>query len=124
MGAVLRFPPAGQTDLPVRTGRVPGHRRAGDEGAARRRPAIAAPGPSPPPLAVKGTLTPAGSETELRIAWADIAKLTGAKPADFNFGVVLNSSDDGKQLARRTFRFANDASYRLANCWAGMVVAP
>jgi outer membrane protein assembly factor BamB len=77
----------------------------------------------PPLLGAKGAFHPPGSETELRIAWADIAKLTGAKPADFNFGVILDSSDDGKQVARRIRRFANDASYRLANCWATLALA-
>ena len=58
----------------------------------------------------------------MTIAWDTIAKLTGADPADFQFGVILNSSDDGTQRTARTRRFANDASYRLANCTATLVL--
>ena len=77
-----------------------------------------------PEAQVTGALGKGGSRTTVRISWAEIRKLAGGKPADFNFGVILNSSDDGESLVGRTRRFANDASYRLANCRARMIVDP
>ncbi len=75
-----------------------------------------------PPLRVAGKLTPTGTATTVRIAWDEITKLVGARPGDFAFGAILNSSDNGKTLTRRTYKYANAASYRLANCQATLVL--
>ena len=78
-----------------------------------------------PAAKVTGPPRDGGSKTAVRIAWADVRKLLAARaPVDFHFGAILNSSDDGKTVVERTHRFANDASYRLANCWAHIVVDP
>jgi len=94
----------------------------------------AAAGPAHPELTVTGTLTPRGSETTVTLPWAEISKLAGGvlaptlgeggRPADFAFGVTLNSSDDGDKLATRTYKFANADSYRLTNGWATFVLDP
>ena len=75
-----------------------------------------------PPLRVAGKLTQTGSLTTVRLAWDEMAKLVGARPADFAFGAILNSSDNGKTLTGRTYAFANAASYRLANAQATLVL--
>ncbi|HUT10333.1 MAG TPA: PQQ-binding-like beta-propeller repeat protein, partial [Thermoguttaceae bacterium] len=77
---------------------------------------------SPPKLRVTGTLDEKGSTTTVRIPWTEIEGLVGGKVDDFDFGVILNSSDDGRTRLKRTRRFANDASYRLANCRAKVVL--
>lgn len=76
---------------------------------------------SAPELDVAGRLGEDGSRTTVRVPWAEIEKLAGREVADFNFGLILNSSDDGRSLVKRTYKFANDASYRLANCWGRLV---
>ncbi len=77
-----------------------------------------------PEMKVAGKMTPTGSTTTVRIAWREIAKLAGAKPADFTFGVILNSSNDGKSRTARTYKFADNTSYSLANCWGTMILGP
>jgi len=75
-----------------------------------------------PPLNVKGMTVADGTVMRVRIAWREIAKLVGAKPVDFTFGAILNSSDDGKTLTGRTYKFANAVSYRLANAQATLAL--
>lgn len=75
-----------------------------------------------PPIDVTGKVTTNGSLTTVRIAWREIVKLVGAKPPDFTFGAILNSSDDGMTLTGRAYKFANAASYRLANARATLVL--
>jgi len=75
-----------------------------------------------PPMGVVGKVVEDGSVTSVRIAWSEIVTLVGAKPADFTFGAILNSSDDGKTLTKRTYAFANAVSYRLANAQATLAI--
>ncbi|MFH1732321.1 MAG: PQQ-binding-like beta-propeller repeat protein [Planctomycetota bacterium] len=77
-----------------------------------------------PRIEVSGTRDKAGSATTVRIAWAEIAKLAGGRPAEFTFGAILNSSDDGRTRRGRSYKFANNASHRLANFQASLVVDP
>jgi len=60
----------------------------------------------------------AGTSTVVRIPWAEVAKAAGVRADDFTFGAILNSSDDGDKLTKRTCRFANSTSFRLANAQA------
>ena len=82
------------------------------------------PGPFAPAPEVKvaGKTDATGSATTVRIAWADIARLTGGKSAEFLFGTILNSSDNGQRRTKRVHRFANHASYRLANVWGAFTL--
>lgn len=84
------------------------------------------PGPWAQPfaLAVEGAPVADGSRTLVRLAWAEAEKLAGAKPASFGFGAILNSSDDGKTLTRRTCRFATRSSYRLADLLCTVSLGP
>jgi len=82
----------------------------------------AGPWSNPPGPEVTGTLDTRGSTTTVRIPWSKIESLVGGKVDDFDFGAILNSSDDGRTRLKRTRRFANDASYRLANCRANVVL--
>jgi len=77
-----------------------------------------------PGLDVAGEGDPTGSRTTVRIPWEKIRALTGGDPAEFTFGAILNASDDGKTLTGRTYKFANAASYRLANARATIVLDP
>ncbi len=94
--------------------------------AIGRRPASWQAGPwsEAPKLELAGGRVEKGSQTTVKIAWAEIEKLAGRRPADFNFGAILNSSHDGAQRTGRTRKFADDSSYRLANCWGNLVVDP
>jgi len=83
----------------------------------------AGPWSSPPEIEVSGTLDEKGTTTNVRLPWREIEKLVGGKVDDFDFGVILNSSDDGRTRRKRTRLFANDASYRLANCRANLLIA-
>ena len=78
--------------------------------------------PACPPMRLAGRLIRYGTETTVRIAWRDIIKLVGRKPVDCGFGAILNSSLTGEKLTKRTYKFANAASYRLANCQATLVL--
>jgi len=60
----------------------------------------------------------AGTSIVVRIPWAEVAKAAGGRAGDFAFGAILNSSDDGTKLTRRTYRFATSTSFRLANAQA------
>jgi hypothetical protein len=81
-------------------------------------------GSAHPTLTVTGALTDTGSETTVRLPWAQIDQLAGARPADFAFGVTLNASDDGDKRSGRAHRFANADSYRLTNGWASFYLDP
>lgn len=59
-----------------------------------------------------------GTSTVVRIPWAEVAKAAGGRAADFAFGAILNSSDDGAKLTERTYRFATATSFRLASAQA------
>ena len=50
--------------------------------------------------------------------------LAGGRPAEFAFGAILNSSDDGRTRRRRSYKFASNASYRLANFQASLIADP
>ena len=82
----------------------------------------AAVGPAHPQVQVSGAVTETGSETTVAIPWAEIEGLADGRPADFVFGVTLNASDDGQELAGRAHCFASPDSYRLTNGWATFVL--
>ncbi len=75
-----------------------------------------------PAIDVDGKPVPSGSRTTVRISWDRVAKLVGERPADLAFGVILNSSDNGQTRSGRSYKFANNASHRLANFRARFVV--
>lgn len=74
-------------------------------------------GPWSRPLTLKVDGQPAadGSRTVVHISWADIVANSAGKPDSFAFGAILNSSDDGKTLKKRDYKFATRSSYRIAD---------
>lgn len=75
-------------------------------------------GPASQPMKLKAVGEPAadGSRTSIRIAWNDVSTASADRqPGTFTFGAILNSSDNGRTLASRTYKFATRSSYRLAD---------
>jgi outer membrane protein assembly factor BamB len=69
-------------------------------------------------ITVAATPCKTGTCTVVRVPWAEVARSAGGQGDDFAFGAILNSSDDGEKLTKRTYRFANSTSFRLANAQA------
>ena len=85
--------------------------------------AYAGAGPRHPAFSVKGTTSPAGTDTALHIPWAGIEKITGRRPRDFGFGVILSSFDGGRsKKGKRTYQFADINAYGVNNGWATLVL--
>ncbi len=74
-----------------------------------------------PPATVTATKDPATSI--VRLDWKQLATNGNGKPSDFALGVILNTKA-GDTLVQRDYKFANAASYRLANPQAVVVVDP
>ncbi len=81
-------------------------------------------GPKHPAFGLTGTMSDTGTQTTVRLSWDEIGKLAGKQPADFAFGVALNSTDDGKKRADKFYKFANRDGYRLTYGWASFVLDP
>ncbi|MFQ5809797.1 MAG: PQQ-binding-like beta-propeller repeat protein, partial [Armatimonadota bacterium] len=79
-------------------------------------------GPAHPGIAVRGTRSDTGSETMVSLSWDEVRRLVGRRPSTFDFGVTLNSSDDGDKVAGRTHKFANADSKRLTSACATFAV--
>ncbi|MGD8240372.1 MAG: malectin domain-containing carbohydrate-binding protein, partial [Armatimonadota bacterium] len=75
-------------------------------------------GPIHPGIAVQGTRSDTGSETTVSLTWDEVRKLVGRRPSSFDFGLTLNSSDDGDKLTGRAHKFANADSNRLTSACA------
>lgn len=86
--------------------------------ATQQKPAPswkAGPWSRPLTFKVEGQPVADGSRTVVHIAWADVVAAAAGKPDSFAFGAILNSSDDGKTLLKRDYKFATRSSYRIAD---------
>ena len=76
-----------------------------------------------PNFEVTGTRDAVGTSAVVLLTWAEIEKLTGAKPASFGFGISLDSHSGGKDepIVRRHL-FCDWAADGLNNGWACVVL--
>ncbi len=70
---------------------------------------------------VSGERTAAGTKTTVTFPWAEIEKLTGARPASFGFAATLNSHDGGadEKIVRRHL-FGDSMADAVNNGWANI----
>ncbi len=80
-------------------------------------------GEAVPSVTVAGTREAGKTATTVRLTWAELAGLTGGKPASFGFGVRLNACDsaDTERVSRR-YLFCDLAADGVNNGWANVVL--
>jgi len=71
-----------------------------------------------PALAVSGARTKDGTTTEVRLAWAEMEKLAGARPATFDFAATFNAWNGAQEdHVRQRHLFGNPTSPGLNAGW-------
>jgi outer membrane protein assembly factor BamB len=82
---------------------------------------LTAPAPAHPALSISETHDAEGTTTTIRLSWAEIERLTGARPDSFGFAVTL-SSFDGKpqEKVAQKYLFSDLLADGLNNGWANV----
>lgn len=80
-------------------------------------------GPIHPHARVTGDRTADGTKTMVVLPWAELEKITGARPTSFGFAATLNSHDGGpnEKIVRRHL-FGDWAAEALNNGWANVFI--
>jgi len=94
-------------------------------GEATRASWTAEAGVEHPAITVSGKPRADGSETIVRLPWAQLEKLTGRRPATFDFAATLNSHDgDPNAPILQRHLFGDAAAGGINNGWARIIIDP